>query len=143
MQTNHLFQPALGRNQLANAHNPYQSDRKKVLCVCSAGLLRSTTIAAYLSKNYGYNVRNCGTSQEYALIPLSEALLHWADEIHVVAEQEHHVRTALDATQAERYKNTRVVVLDIPDQYSAFDEELLNIIDEFYKTEYDGEKYEA
>lgn len=29
------------RNAMGNAANPYQGNYKKVLCVCSAGLLRS------------------------------------------------------------------------------------------------------
>lgn len=123
---------AQGRNQLANAFNPYQSDRKRVLCVCSAGLLRSTTIAYYLTTTFGYNVRNCGTTLEYALVPISEALLAWADEIHVVEEQRAYVEVALEKIGLDR----KIFSLDIPDQYPAFDEELLEIIHNFYGSEY-------
>jgi hypothetical protein len=39
------------------------------------------TLANFLVKEYEYNVRNCGTVESYALIPISEALVCWADEI--------------------------------------------------------------
>lgn len=67
------------RNQLHNITNWSQGDTKKVLTVCSAGLLRSATLQNFLIKEYGFNVRNCGTEESYALIPISEALVKWAD----------------------------------------------------------------
>lgn len=38
------------RNQIANADNRFQGTDKRVLCLCSAGLLRSATIADILVK---------------------------------------------------------------------------------------------
>lgn len=111
-------------NQLSNAKNPYQGDSTKALCVCSAGLLRSPSIAAYLS-SFGYNTRACGTSQEYALIPLSQALLCWADEIHVVAEQAPTIYQAIN----ELGLKTKVWEYDIPDNYQTFDEKLMELIE--------------
>lgn len=61
--------------------NPYQTDARRVLCVCSVGMLRSPTLANELHKRYGYNTRSCGVSLDYALVPISSALIHWADEI--------------------------------------------------------------
>ena len=75
------------RNQIGNAKNPYQGSFKKILTVCSAGLLRSATLQNYLIKNYDCNVRNCGTSESFALIPLSEALYEWADWIVFVNKE--------------------------------------------------------
>tara|TARA_R110000850_G_scaffold88857_1_gene190644 strand:- start:57 stop:416 length:360 start_codon:yes stop_codon:yes gene_type:complete len=114
-------------NQCGNSNNPHQGDAIKALCVCSAGLLRSPTIAKYLTSK-GYNTRACGTSQEYALVPLSEALLFWADEIHVVKEQEDVIRSFVEEYGTE----VKVVVLDIPDSYGTFDETLEFIIEDFY-----------
>ena len=68
-------------NQLANVGNPFQGKAKKVLCVCSAGLLRSPTLANVLHRQFGFNTRAVGYCQEYALIPISQALIWWADEI--------------------------------------------------------------
>lgn len=115
-------------NQLGNSKNPYQGSAIKALCVCSAGLLRSPTIAKYLTSK-GYNTRACGTSQEYALIPISEALLNWADEIHVVQEQEEYIRGLVEEYGAE----AKIVVLDIPDKYGTFDNKLESIIKSFYE----------
>lgn len=69
-------------NRLANVGNPYQGKFKRVLCVCSAGLLRSPTTALVLSQElYNHNTRAAGLNKEYALIPVDAALIEWADEI--------------------------------------------------------------
>ena len=48
-------------NRIANSTNPFQKDYKRVLCVCSAGLLRSPTAAYVLSQApYNYNTRAAG-----------------------------------------------------------------------------------
>lgn len=69
------------RNQLANVGNKFQTSTKKVLCCCSAGLLRSPSLANVLHKEFGFNTRAVGCDKEYALIPISQALIWWADEI--------------------------------------------------------------
>lgn len=115
-------------NQLANANNPFQSDRPKALCVCSAGLLRSTTIAHVLAR-LGYNVRNCGMSQEYALIPISTALVNWADEVHIVKEQEENFWSQLKEAGMS-FPAEKVFVYDIPDSFEAFDPEVISIIEQ-------------
>jgi len=64
--------------------NSFQKDGKKVLAVCSSGMLRSPTIAYVLSgEPWNYNVRTAGT-YEIALDPVTEELLNWADEIVVL-----------------------------------------------------------
>ena len=78
-------------NALHNVTNPYQGPEKRVLCLCSASLLRSQTLATVLYEKYGYNTRSAGVS-DYALIPVSTALLEWADEIICV---EHEVDVQL------------------------------------------------
>lgn len=110
------------RNQLHNINNPFQGDTKKVLTVCSAGLLRSATLQNFLIREYGYNVRNCGTEESYALIPISEALLLWADEIVFVNEENYlNARGYLQ----EYSLLDRTFVLDIPDMYAFNDPELV------------------
>jgi predicted protein tyrosine phosphatase len=116
-------------NQVGNANNEYQGDTKKILCVCSAGLLRSPTMAHYLSKTYGFNTRACGTSEDYALVPISQALAKWADEIHCVQEQYQEVLRGLEQFNIEGKK---VIYLDIPDSYSYNDPDLLSQIEAFY-----------
>ena len=72
-------------NALHNVTNPYQGKDKRVLCLCSAGCLRSPSCATILQKKYGYNTRSAGVS-DYALIPVNTALLKWADEIICVEQ---------------------------------------------------------
>ena len=67
---------------------------KRVLCLCSAGLLRSARLAQILQQEYNYNTRNAGVA-DYALIPVNTALLKWADEI-VCVEQEVDVQLMND-----------------------------------------------
>lgn len=69
-------------NRKWNCHNGYQGKYKHVLCVCSAGLLRSPTTAWVLSNEpYNFNTRAAGLEASYALIRVDEVLLEWADEI--------------------------------------------------------------
>lgn len=117
------------KNQLYNVDNISQGSTKRVLTVCSAGLLRSATLQNFLIKEYGYNVRNCGTVLSYALIPISEALVSWADEIVFVSEDNfNEVRMDL----AELGMLDKCYVLDIPDIYNFNDPELVEICKEQY-----------
>lgn len=69
-------------NRKHNSHNPYQGKYKRVLCVCSAGLLRSPTTAWVLSQEpYNFNTRAAGIDVGHALIPVDDVLIDWADEI--------------------------------------------------------------
>lgn len=70
------------RNKRAVVLNSAQGTDNKVLCVCSAGVLRGPTAARLLSMPpFNFNTRACGDNVDYALIPLTEALVLWADEI--------------------------------------------------------------
>jgi predicted protein tyrosine phosphatase len=75
--------------------NAYQGKHKKVLTVCSAGCLRSPTAAHILSSEpWNFNTRCAGTSAEYAIIPVTEALIIWADVILVMDSiQQLHINT--------------------------------------------------
>jgi len=118
------------KNQLYNIHNAFQGNTKKVLCVCSAGLLRSATLQNFLIREYRYNVRNCGTEESYALIPISEALIKWADEIVFVSKQ-NYIQVAEDILAFDA--GHKVHVLNIPDIYSFNDPELVKICKEQYE----------
>jgi len=117
---------------IANAKNPYQGNEKKVLCVCSAGMMRSATTAVVLNRDYNYNTRAVGVNKTYALIPINTQLLYWADEI-VCAEWEHakKVMDLIDECMlkedAEITKNS-IKILNIPDTYGYMDEDLINLI---------------
>ena len=119
------------RNKLNVALNAHQGDRKKVLTVCSAGLLRSPTLAYVLQREFGYNTRSVGSTHTFALIPISEALIAWADEIVFVDFDAYDI---LDAEIIEDIKDYAPVIkiLDVPDDYNYGTEELENILLELY-----------
>lgn len=114
------------RNQLGVVHNPYQGAHKKVLCVCSAGCLRSPTAAHILSSPpFNFNTRAVGTSKEYAIIPITNALIMWADIILVmdehqqcfVNEMQNQLATECNNSYMGDYDYKLVVNLEIPDEY--------------------------
>jgi predicted protein tyrosine phosphatase len=119
-------------NRLGNVTNRFQNrdKHKRVVCVCSAGLLRSPTAAVVLSQApWYYNTRAAGLVPEFALVPLDQVLLEWADEIVVMtSEQELDVSCRLDNLHLE----TPVVCLNIPDNFSYRDPELVRLIIESY-----------
>jgi predicted protein tyrosine phosphatase len=118
---------------MGNAQNPFQNDHKKVLCVCSAGLLRSPTAAVVLSQPpYNFNTRAVGCVTEYALIPIDEVLVEWADEI-VCMEQSHVDRIQRDILHSG---SKTFVVLGIPDRFPYRDPELVEAI----KASYDAKR---
>lgn len=119
------------RNQLGNISNPHQGSSRKVLCVCSAGALRSPTLANVLNNVMGYNTRAVGTAESFAIIPITEALIYWADEIVFVDES---CKVYMDKETEAEIKNSgvKVVTLDIPDFYDYGSPELKQICLEQY-----------
>lgn len=113
-------------NALHNCKNPYQGAEKRVLCLCSAGLLRSPTAAYVLQKELGYNTRAAGVT-DYALIPVTEVLLKWADEIVCVNQETYNILID-DIKRDVPEVDTDIVVLDIPDIYPRMDSTLQNEI---------------
>lgn len=112
------------RNQLTNIGNPFQGKDKRVLCVCSAGLLRSPTLANTLHSRLGYNTRACGTARNFALVPISEALIHWADEI-VFTDDDCKVYLDEDEKSELRMSGAVIYTLDLPDEYDYNDPALV------------------
>ena len=110
--------------------NSFQGDYKRVLTVCSANMLRSPTIAHVLSAApYNFNTRSAGT-QFYALIPVTEDLLMWADEV-VCADTEHalYIRDKM----IEYMLDKPIIDLNIPDIYEYRNPELIELIKERYE----------
>lgn len=101
--------------------NPYQGTDKKVLFVCSAGILRSATAARIYA--HKYNTR-CAGSESYALIPVTADLLLWADEVVFINEENYKSvsgRFDLDSFDAV------ITTLNIPDEYDHMNPELIDI----------------
>lgn len=115
-------------NQLGNVRNYHQGSYKRVLFVCSAGLLRSATAAHVFSADpYNWNTRTAGADNEYALNPVNEALLAWADVVYLMEGEhlEYLERTFQDILELYRKK---IRVLDIPDRYAYRDPNLIEYL---------------
>lgn len=113
---------------LLNARNRNQGNYKKVLCVCSAGMLRSATAAWLLGQEpYNYNTRSCGV-REYAMIPFTAVLLHWADEIICMGGGEHS--SVIESHELFKANPKPIRCLNIPDNFQYREPELVNLIRE-------------
>jgi predicted protein tyrosine phosphatase len=113
-------------NRLGNSKNSFQGGYKRVLCVCSAGLLRSPTAAVVLSQApFNYNTRAAGLEKTYALINVDEVLLHWADEIVCMTDEQKEV--------LETRTDKPVICLGIRDSYAYRDPELIDLIRSRYE----------
>lgn len=113
------------RSAMEVSQNPYQGDYKRVLCVCSAGILRSASTAVVLAQDpFNYNTRSAGV-EFYALIPVTEVLLAWADEV-VCMTKDHENKLKLITKKP-------IKCLDIPDSYEYRNEDLMKMIKENYE----------
>jgi predicted protein tyrosine phosphatase len=111
-------------------NNFYQNfdKHKRVLTVCSGGCLRSPTAAFVLGQEpYNFNTRSCGLETEYAIVPIDEGLVHWADEIVFMNQwMRDEVAQEFDIRGKDKQ------VLDIPDRYAYRDPELIELIKQRY-----------
>ena len=115
-------------NRVYNSGNPNQGQYKKVLCVCSAGLLRSPTAAMVLASDpYNFNTRAVGVDADHALIPIDEVHLGWADEVVVMDQYQMKLIYAMFPDF-----NGEIIVLDIPDRFRYRDPELIELIKQRY-----------
>jgi len=107
-------------NRKWNSKNPHQGSFLRVLCVCSAGLLRSPTVAHVLTSTQGFNTRAVGLEKDFALIPIDDVLLEWADVV-----------VTMDHTQAQRIVEMdfqgSVYNFSIADDFDYGSEELVEI----------------
>ena len=119
------------RERIGNASNQYQGKYKRVLAVCSGGLLRSPTIAHTLASDpYNYNTRSVGTNIDYALNLIDQVMLEWADEI-VCADTEHEVTVKMKLLDIGITRKP-VVNLKLPDVYPYRDRKLVHLIKKRY-----------
>jgi predicted protein tyrosine phosphatase len=116
-------------NRLWNVKNPNQGPFQKVLCVCSAGLLRSPTIAWILSNDpFNFNTRAAGSDRGHALIIVDDVLLQWADVVVFVnKENEQDVASRFDLSEKH------VITLDLPDAFEFRAPRLIEIATEQLK----------
>ena len=112
-------------------HNPFQGKDKKVVFVCSMGILRSATAARLYA--HKYNTRSAGSWND-ALIPLTATLLEWSNEVVFVNKHNYEqVKQyyAEELIDIDRHYNIKV--LDIPDDYHHMHPELIKAFNDQYE----------
>ena len=97
---------------------------KNYLFVCSRNKLRSPTAEHIFADIDGLNTLSAGTNRD-AEERLSDELVEWADCIFVM-ERAH--RTKVQQTHRGVLRNTRIVVLGIPDEYAFMDPDLVRLL---------------
>lgn len=97
---------------------------KNVLFVCSQNKLRSPTAEQVFADWPGVETSSAGTNND-AENPLSRELVEWADIIFVM-ERAH--RAKLQSRYRAALNGTRIVCLDIPDDYQFMDPRLVELL---------------
>lgn len=107
-------------------NNPYQGCARRVLFVCSVGMLRSPAAADLCAREFGWNTRSCGTDLMAALIPLSVNLIAWADDI-VFMNQENFLEAKILFAHVEEISEMleKSSTIHISDQFDRDDTRLL------------------
>jgi len=108
--------------------NPYQGNDKKVLFVCSMGILRSATGARLYADKY--NTRTAGSWGD-ALVPLTPLLIAWAEEIVFVNKENYE--NAVNEFGEQVFNEVATKVLDIPDQYPHMHPKLIEAFNDQYE----------
>lgn len=110
--------------------NPYQGQDKRVVFVCSAGILRSATAARLYA--HKYNTRAAG-SEEYALIPLTNDLVLWANELVFVNKENYNTASKHWKFNDTSFADKLIRVLNIPDKYPHMHPELQQAFKDQYE----------
>ena len=98
---------------------------RKVLFVCSQNRLRSPTAEQVFACRKDLEVDSAGTNQD-AENPLTAELVGWADMIFVM-EKAH--RSKLQRRFRAALAGKRVICLDVPDNYSFMQPELVRLLE--------------
>ena len=122
------FSELIRQTRAGVVSNPYQGSDKRVLFVCSMGILRSATAARIYAGRY--NTR-CAGSWGDALIPITPLLIAWAHEIVFVNKENYN--NAVAEFGEDVFKETPTKVLSIPDQYPHMHPELVKAFEEQYE----------
>ncbi len=101
-----------------------QSDPLKLLFICSKNRWRSLTAEQLLDGFNGYAVRSAGTEKD-ARVKVTSGHIGWADLIFVM-EKKH--RRRLQAKYADILASTKVVCLNIRDDYGLMDPKLIGLL---------------
>uniref|UniRef100_A0A4Y8Q010 Protein tyrosine phosphatase n=1 Tax=Paenibacillus athensensis TaxID=1967502 RepID=A0A4Y8Q010_9BACL len=96
----------------------------KILFVCSKNKWRSLTAEKIFDGILGYEVRSAGT-EEQARIRVTRGHVGWADIIFAMEKK--HIRR-LREKFSDELSDKQLICLDIPDDYTYMDEELVEIL---------------
>jgi predicted protein tyrosine phosphatase len=96
----------------------------KLLFICSKNKWRSPTAEKIFHLRNGYHARSAGT-ESGARVRVTEGHIGWADIIFVM-EKEHHRR--LKDKFGVMLNDKKLINLDIPDEFTYMDEELVDIL---------------
>lgn len=97
---------------------------RRVLFLCGRNRLRSPTAEQVFSAGAGVEVASAGLDND-ADVACTPELLEWADIVFVM-ERSH--RSKLTRRFKRHLKNTRVICLDIPDDYGFMQPELVRLL---------------
>jgi predicted protein tyrosine phosphatase len=96
----------------------------KILFLCSRNKWRSLTAENIFHNFNNYDVKSAGT-EDNARIKVNIGHIGWADLIFVMEKK--HNRRITDKF-GSLLENKRVICLDIPDDYTYMDEDLIEIL---------------
>jgi len=99
--------------------------KSNLLFICSRNQWRSPTAEKIYSQK-GFNARSAGTSPN-AKRTVTANDIRWASHIFVM-EKKHKQRLQAKFNRLVEY--TKIIVLDIPDEYQFMDDELVSILDD-------------
>jgi predicted protein tyrosine phosphatase len=112
------------------AKSPSQGPFKRVLFICSGGILRAPTAAHWAAEHKNWNTRSAGTLRD-AVPTVCQTLLEWAQRIYCM-EPKHA------AAISERFDgafDSKIKILDVPDDFSYRQAALRRLIEERLKDE--------
>lgn len=107
--------------------NPYQGDSKKVVFVCSGGILRSATAAHWAAEHLRWNTRSAGIYEE-AIPHVTRNLLVWAERIYCM--ERYHADYI--STRFNKEFDDKIKILNVKDKYRYMEYDLTNYLREYF-----------
>ena len=99
---------------------------RRVLFVCRYNRCRSATAERLFCKRPDLDVRSAGTSED-ALVRVNQRMLDWADVIFTMDPEQQQALARMFPNHAAL---TRLVCLDIPDDFAFLDPALVKLLKE-------------
>jgi predicted protein tyrosine phosphatase len=103
-----------------------QPRARRVLFLCHYNMTRSATAERLFCKRPDLDVRSAGTSPD-ALARVNALMLEWADVIFIMDDVQ---RRSLESMFPDHPALQRLVCLDIPDNFTFLEPELVRLLEE-------------